>query len=61
VAPGGRFSEIKLMGTAPHSEFGAAVDRVIDDWRWTFRDAVRPPQCRMPEFYYVEFEFRLGD
>jgi hypothetical protein len=61
VADGGRFSEIKLMGTAPHSDFGAAVDRVIEDWRWTFRDSLRPPQCRMPDYYYVEFEFRLGD
>jgi TonB family protein len=61
VAADGRFSEIRLMGAAPHSDFGAAVDRVIEDWRWTYRDSVRPPQCRMPEYYYVEFEFRLGD
>lgn len=61
VAADGRFSEIRLMGAAPHSDFGAAVDKVIEDWRWTFRDSVRPPQCRMPEYYYVEFEFRLGD
>jgi hypothetical protein len=56
-----RFSEIRLMGAAPHSDFAQAVDKVTEDWRWTFRDAVRPPQCRMPEYYFVEFEFRLGD
>jgi TonB family protein len=61
VDANGRFSKIELMGTAPHSDFGAAVDRVIEDWRWTYRDSLRPPQCRMPEHYYVEFEFRLGD
>jgi len=56
-----RFSEIRLTGAAPHSDFAQSIDKVIEDWRWTFRDAVRPPQCRMPEHLFVDFEFRLGN
>lgn len=55
----GRFREIRLMGAAPNSDFAESAGKVIDDWRWTFRDGVRPPQCRMPDYYYVDFEFRL--
>lgn len=59
IAPNGRFSDIRLMGAAPLSDFTQSVDKAIEDWRWTVRDGMRPPQCRMPEYYFVEFEFRL--
>jgi len=60
VAQDGRFTEIKLMGAAPNSDFASATDKVINDWRWQFAGTARPPACRMPVYYYLAFQFGAG-
>ncbi|HVY88335.1 MAG TPA: hypothetical protein VG942_05665 [Hyphomonadaceae bacterium] len=60
VAPDGRFTDAQVIGIAPHEEFGATAGKALEDWRWTFKTAVRPPSCRMPEYYYIDLEFQVG-
>jgi hypothetical protein len=59
VAENGRFSEVRVMGIAPYGELGVATSRGIEDWRWQFTGAARPPSCRIPAYYYLGFQFQI--
>jgi len=58
LGEGGRFSEVRLMGAAPHNDL-AEMGRTIQDWRWQFAGALQPPNCRLPEYYYLAFQFEI--
>src|SRR5262249_49847167 len=60
VAPDGKFTDAQMVGIAPHEDFGATASKAMEDWRWTYKTAVRPPACRMPEYYYVDLELQVG-
>ncbi|HEX5005926.1 MAG TPA: hypothetical protein VFV70_02370, partial [Hyphomonadaceae bacterium] len=34
LAPGGRYSDAKILGSAPNNEFSDAMDKVLPYWRW---------------------------
>ncbi len=57
LGEGGRFSEVKLMGAAPHTDLAGTVGVAIRDWRWQFAGPARPPGCRLPVYYYLAFQF----
>jgi hypothetical protein len=59
VAEDGRFSEVRVVGIAPYGELGVAASKGIEDWRWQFTGAVRPPSCRIPAYYYLSFQFQI--
>jgi hypothetical protein len=59
LAPGGGFSEIKLMGAAPHSDLADTVGKTLEQWRWQFASALQPPNCRLPVYYYLALQFEI--
>jgi hypothetical protein len=59
VAEGGRFSEVRVMAIAPFGELGVTTFKGLEDWRWQFMGAARPPACRIPAYYYLAFEFQV--
>jgi hypothetical protein len=57
LGEGGLFSEVKLMGAAPHTDLADTVGVAIGQWRWQFAGSAQPPDCRMPVYHYLAFQF----
>jgi len=56
---GGRFSEIRLMGAAPHSDLAATVGKALEQWRWQYAGPLQAPNCRLPVYYYLALQFEV--
>jgi hypothetical protein len=57
LAPGGRYTEAKLLGAAPHGQFAGAMDKVLPYWRWELDPRTPAGSCRMPTAQTLTIQF----
>jgi hypothetical protein len=57
LAPGGRYAEAKLLGSAPHAQFAGAMDKVLPYWRWELDSRTPAGACRMPTAQTLTIQF----
>jgi hypothetical protein len=57
LAPGGRYSEARLLGSAPHGQFAGAMDKVLPFWRWELDPRTPSGACRMPTAQTLTIQF----
>lgn len=58
LAPGGRYSGVTLLGSAPYGQFGAALDSVLPYWRWELDRSTPAGGCRMPATQILTVHFQ---
>ena len=58
LAPGGRYSGARLLGSAPYGQFATALDKVLPYWRWELDRATPAGSCRMPSTQILTVHFQ---
>ena len=58
LAPGGRYSEARILGSAPNGEFNDAMDKVLPYWRWELDPRTPAGSCRMPTQQTLTIQFQ---
>ncbi len=58
LAPGGRFSGVRLLGSAPYGQHATALDEVLPYWRWELDRATPAGTCRVPATHIVTVQFQ---
>lgn len=58
LAPDGRYSSARLLGSAPYGPFANALDKVLSYWRWELDRATPAGACRMPATQIVTIHFQ---
>jgi hypothetical protein len=58
LAPGGRYSDARLLGAAPYGLFANALDKVLPYWRWELDGATPAGTCRMPATQILTIHFQ---
>ncbi len=57
LLPGGRYGEARVLGSAPHTQFAGAMDRVLPYWRWELDSRTPAGSCRMPTAQTLTIQF----
>lgn len=52
----GRYQNAQLLGSAPHTQFATALDKVLPTWRWELGEG-SAAGCRMPTVQLMTIQF----